>query len=508
MRRYIKREVLELLKTIKTASSKVGKLLKSGNRELLQNYLSECQEAAIQAGNTIEEAGTEGTDAIKALEEFCELLYQVLVQERDFSKELVGKIKQASNVIDALPERKEIVFFPYKASMWDSLESVYLAAKADPDCDVYCVPIPYFDLNQDHSFGQMHYEGNDYPKNIEITDWQTYRFEDRRPDVMYIHNPYDDWNFVTSVHPRFYSANLKQYTETLVYIPYYSTSGGMSEGQRLCSAYLNADYIVIQSPKFRSYFDESIPDEKFLPFGSPKFDRIIHKCQKPSALSEEWQEKMIGKKVYFYNTSISGMLANTEDFLRKMEYVFNCFKGRKDACILWRPHPLLESTFASMRPQYLPFYKALKEDFVKENLGILDATPDMADAIALSDAYIGDAGTSVTSLFGITGKPLFILNNRLHSEPTEDSWRGEISVGFNFWEQDRFAITQGNKLYVSEAYAYDYKHYCDLSEYAYGSYYSIVFEIGGKLYVCPRNAQNILVIGEKGIERTIELKKG
>ena len=29
--------------------------------------------------------------------------------------------------------------------MWDSLESVWQAADADPDCDAYVVPIPYYD---------------------------------------------------------------------------------------------------------------------------------------------------------------------------------------------------------------------------------------------------------------------------------------------------------------------------------------------------------------------------
>ena len=35
-----------------------------------------------------------------------------------------------------------------------------------------------------------------------------------------------------------------------------------------------------------------------------------------------------GKTVYFYNTSIAGMLGNTPVFLKKMEYVFRCFAGR------------------------------------------------------------------------------------------------------------------------------------------------------------------------------------
>ena len=41
----------------------------------------------------------------------------------------------------------EAIFLPYKASMWDSLESVWKAADADPECDAYVIPIPYYDKN-------------------------------------------------------------------------------------------------------------------------------------------------------------------------------------------------------------------------------------------------------------------------------------------------------------------------------------------------------------------------
>ena len=58
-----------------------------------------------------------------------------------------------------------------------------------------------------------------------------------------------------------------------------------------------------------------------------------------------------------------------------------------------------------------PAYEELKRYYIENDIGIFDDTPDMTDAIAWSDAYIGDAATSVTSLFGVVGKPLFILNN-------------------------------------------------------------------------------------------------
>lgn len=482
--------------------------------------LSECQEFAVTLGENIEKTEGGGHITVSHVEEYCESLFRVFEEitkgqanENRICKILKRQLLRVENSVkNDIPVKMEIAFFPYKASMWDSLESVYLAAREDPECEAYCVPIPYYDLNPDRSFGKMHYEGDAYPEGIEITDWQDYQFEERRPDVIYIHNPYDNYNLVTSVHPRYYASNLRKYTGTLVYIPYYVTSGKMQEAQSLLPAYLYADFIVIQSPQFRKQFDQNIPDEKFLPFGSPKVDKVINKCKNPPELPEEWADKMMGKdgrrkKVFFYNTSINGMLADTENFLKKMKYVFTCFEGREDVCLLWRPHPLLEATFDSMRPQYRREYDALKAFFIERELGILDITSDIAASVALSDAYIGEVGTSVTSLFGVAGKPIFILNTKILESPGEDGWREVAVVRFWFQEQDRFAIIQGNKLYVSEPGQYDYHYYCDLTDQCRRGDYSVVLEIEGKKYVCPGNMQDILVIGDKGVEKKIELKK-
>lgn len=513
MRKTQKKDILDILNSLQEAHEEIKEALAQKNHTYAQDMLAECQIAAVSLGETIEKSEGEGHICVLHLEEYCELLFQVYedinsgnLNDNKASKTLRRQlIKIENSVKNDIAIRKEVVFFPYKASMWDSLESIYLAAKADPDCDAYCVPIPYYDLNPDHSFGQMHYEGGEYPKEIEITDWQTYNFEERKPDVIYIHNPYDNYNLVTSVHPWFYSSNLKKYTDTLVYVPYYISSGGMIDGMGFCPSYMNTDYIVIQSPKFREHYDGRIPDEKFLPFGSPKADRVIKKCQNPPVRPKEWQEKMAEKKVYFYNTSINGMLADTENFLKKMQYVFNCFKGRGDACILWRPHPLLEATFHSMRPQYWPVFEKLQKQYVENGIGILDTTADIEDSIALSDAYIGDAATSVRTLFGVVGKPIFILDNKIHSELMGDSWLEEMDIRYGLYGNSRFAITQGDKLYLSEPGKYEYKYFCDLSEHTRANHYSWVYEIDGKYYVCPQHAQNILVVGGSGVEKIIKL---
>lgn len=517
MRKAQKQEILGLIDSLHQVHEEIKKALDQNNFILAQDMVSEAQESAIFLGENIEKTEGEGHMTVSGIEEYCELLFRVFedINNNNINVNKVYKmlrkqlIKIENSVKNDIVVRKEIVFFPYKASMWDSLESIYLAAKDDPDCDAYCVPIPYYTLNPDHSFGQMHYEGGEYSEDIEITDWQVYNFEERKPDVIYIHNPYDNYNLVTSVHPRFYSSNLKKYTDTLVYVPYYVTSGGMMDAQGLLPSYLYADYIVIQSPQFRQNFDKSIPDEKFLPFGSPKVDRVIGKCQNPPALPESWTERMTDqkgerKRVVFYNTGISYMLRDTEAFLQKMNYVFECFEGREDVCLLWRPHPLLESTFDSMRPEFRSRYDALKKRFVENNLGIYDTTSDIEESIALSDAYIGDAGTSVISLFGVVGKPIFILNNRIMED---GDWRKKINVEFCFCEQNQFAVIRGNKLYMSDLDRYQYRYFCDLPEDASVHHYYILPEINGKWYACPFNAQHILVIGKTGIEKKIELKK-
>lgn len=516
MRKAQKRQVEDFVSLLQQAHKGIQKALECKNISLALHLLEQCQEGAVSLGEFIEKTEGEQFATIHILEEYCEVVYQIYNELASNQGISYGKqykrlcklfFKISNSVRNDIRIRYEAVFMPYKASMWDCMESVWQAAVLDSDCDVYVVPIPYYDRKADGSLGKYHYEGNDMPSYVPIIHYETYFLDKRLPDVIYIHNPYDYSNYVTSVDPRFYSEELKKYTELLVYIPYYATSGGMHEGQSQCAAYYNVDYIVIQAEKYRRFFDPALPNEKFVPLGSPKFDRVINKCQHISSPPAEWAERMADKKVYFYNTSINGMLGNTKKFLEKMKYVFQCFQGRKDACLVWRPHPLLESTFASMRMAYAPIYEQLKKYYIQNEIGIYDDTPDITNTIALCDVYVGDAESSITSLFGITGKPLFILNNYITSRPGINDWKGEIIVGPALDSNTNWMVTQGNKLYYSANNDFQYRYFCDLSRYSSGCYYARAMAVHGKVYVCPANAQDILVVGSNGVEKRIVLER-
>ena len=163
MRKRQQQELLDFVNSLHQAHEEVKGALDNKNYIVVQNMLSECQEFAITLGNTIEKLEGEGQIAVSYIEEYCELLFhtfenisQHLINENKIYKTLKKQLLKIENSIkNDIHIKKEVVFFPYKASMWDSLESVYLAAKEDSNCDAYCVPIPYYDLKPDQSFGQM-----------------------------------------------------------------------------------------------------------------------------------------------------------------------------------------------------------------------------------------------------------------------------------------------------------------------------------------------------------------
>ena len=517
MRKFNKVQCAEMVNTLEEAHAEIINYISKSDGKNAAMLLEQCQQAAIAIGGIVESSDKEGgLEAVRKLEAYCEQVYKIhesLVNGEEVNTSKTEKQLHRSalgilNEINALPTRLEAVFLPYKASMWDSLESIWMAADADETCDTYVIPIPYYDKNPDGSFGQVHYERELYPDYVPTVDFGDFDFGEHRPDMIFIHNPYDEYNHVTSVHPFFYSSNLKKFTDCLVYVPYYATSGAMSESQALCMAYVHSDYIVVQSKEIIEQFDPRVPRVKFLPYGSPKYDRVIRMSNKPPELPEEWADKIRGRKVFFYNTSINGMLHDTGSFLKKMRYVFETFKENPEVCILWRPHPLLESTFESLRRGYLEEYLELKRYFAEKDIGILDETPDIDTAISLSDAYIGDSGTSVISLFGVAGKEIYIFNNNLHEAPAEDDWKAWVCGAVRGDRNDRYCLALGNRLFESKDWDGHYRFVRDLSdEYLGGGYYSVALEAEGKIIVFPANAEEILILDPKDYsKRTVSLK--
>lgn len=447
MRNFQKQQLIDIFTSLHSLHQESRIRLEKKEYQTVRTALSDCQEAAIQMGEAIEQLAGVGTEAVGYLEQYCERVYQTSLQleelsEKKYYKNLEEVLIKAENAVKHMPARKEVVFFPYKASMWDSLESVYLAAKEDENCDAYCVPIPYYDRRADGSIGQMHYEGNEYPKNIEVIDYRIYDLEARHPDVIYIHNPYDEWNHVTCVPERYFARNLRNYTDQLVYIPYFvlneiepDDQDRIDEMKHFCftPGVIYAHKVIVQSEKMRQIYineyikaakesglsgehtDRKYLESKILGLGSPKYDKVVNTKKEDLNIPEEWLkiiEKPDGsrKKIILYNTSVSALLKYGEEMLEKMKNVFKIFKENRDeAVLLWRPHPLIKATIESMRPQLWAAYHEIVEQYRSEGWGIYDDSADLDRAVALSDGYYGDP-SSVVQLCRKAGMPVMLQN--------------------------------------------------------------------------------------------------
>ena len=451
MSKVVRKRLLQTMECIRQAVDvieqwNVNKLNPEMQRgDMLVELLTDVQDLAIALGTRIEALKGLETKTVKELEAFCECLFHMnecigTPEQADAVQQIKQQMKHIQTTFeDEFPDKKEVVFLPYKASMWDSLESIWKAADADPECDAYVVPIPYYTLDGQHNFKDFCYEGNQYPDYVPVTDYREYDLKLHHPDVIYVHNPYDEFNTVTSVSPEFYLKKIKDYTEKLVYIPYFvlqeidpSNQVAVDYMSHFCflPGTMYADQVILQSENMRQiYINEYIKaaekqnikvnrteaENKFLGLGSPKFDKVVNVRKEDVMMPQEWLriiQKPDGtyKKVIFYNTSVGSLLNTGERMLLKMKNVFKQFKEKQEqVTLLWRPHPLMKDTLESMLPDLVKEYQQIVEEYKEEGWGIYDDTPDLDRAIAISDAYYGD-GSSVVQLCQKVGMPIMIQN--------------------------------------------------------------------------------------------------
>lgn len=510
MRKKIKKEIKGIIQTMSEAHEHALFLLQNKQIAEASNILSQCQDCAVHIGESIEKSEGMDTRAVSHLETYCEYLFKMskTIEKKKLNglkRQLDGCLEQVKYEIDEnIPiDRMKIVFMPYKASMWDCMESVWEAAEADDECDAYVVPIPYYERNERGGVEKFCYEGDIFPKEVPIISYEDFSLDVERPDVVYIHNPYDGNNYVTSVHPDYYTENLKKYVDELVYIPYYILGeGGMPEAHKSLQSYNYIDKIIVQDEDKKESMLDFVPEEKIAVIGCPKVDRILKLDKKKQEILEheipqEWREKIAGKKVILFNVSITGILGNKRYAMDKIRYVLSCFENRDDVVLLWRPHPLVEATLKSMRPEMYGEYMSIKKSFVRRGKGILDETGDVGVAAVVADAYLGENSSSLVHYFGVLGKPVMFIDWTILENQRKD--RDYLSFIGSFYEKNNLYFVSDNSSYKDL-----YKLNLDNGKTekvmtfpgVYGDrwgYYFAIKKVQDKIILVPFNSEDIYI---------------
>lgn len=517
--------MVKLLDEIAKIISVMKKRHNDAESDMWLQTITECMEAMCALERNAQKYHQDNAELKSTINQGKELLQQL--QETVAVKEgitdtiimLNDWVEGANEIVrELLSGYCEVLFLPYKASMWDSLESVWRAVSKQEGCKAYVMPIPYYAKNQDGGFSEWHYEGDCFPDYVPILNYKEWELSDLRPDIIFIHNPYDSCNRVTSVHPGYYTTKIKKYTDLLVYIPYYVSSEcnpdsmevmKAREGFCMTPGVLNSDYVVLQSDNVKKLFvnilEKNMPDvprrhweNKILGLGSPKLDCVNTTLRNDNRLPDDWKRIIYDKsgqrkKVIFYNTSLAALLQQ-ENILGKIKDVLNSFEKNQDIVLWWRPHPLYESTLESMRPNMLEEYKHIVSAYRNGGWGIYDDGKDLEWAIAETDAYYGDK-SSVVQLYKEANKPVMIQNASIrHNIEYTDVpiWPSTFCVdGDDIW----FAHGMINALMrynVKEKTTYMEATIPDEPPFQ-GDLYSGIHKWGNHIYMIPCWARKIVI---------------
>ena len=250
--------------------------------------LESCQTAAINTGGMIERRCGLNTKTVGCLEAYCELIFQV------YEKIVSSHYDEIKPILDSMHACiddfitwareevcacKEIVFLVYKPKYWAMYSNEWKKAM-DAGHKVTVISAPYYELDAYGRMGELHCDTEGYPEDVQTVSFEEYDFLNNHPDIIYIQNPYDEYNRVVTVASFFYAKNLRKYTEKLVYIPFFTMDEIDTDKARQTMDYfcrvpgvVCSDLVLVQSENMRqayiSYLTE-LSGEEYRPIWEDK----------------------------------------------------------------------------------------------------------------------------------------------------------------------------------------------------------------------------------------------
>ena len=77
MRKHLRKKISEIFTTLEEAHGEIGKIIKLKEIDFAIGIMAQCQDAAAAIGNAIEVSEGEGTQTVKYLESYCDILYRL-----------------------------------------------------------------------------------------------------------------------------------------------------------------------------------------------------------------------------------------------------------------------------------------------------------------------------------------------------------------------------------------------------------------------------------------------
>lgn len=423
----------ECLQELLTLEKQIMDAVKHRESEAVEEAISVSQQLAIDFGTMLEQVGYEKSGIVRQLEQYCEELYCLYQQYQAEKNEinLTDNMQEIGREWSQNVRSKETVLFLVShLREWENVRLLWNEKVNSPESTPYLVILPYYDKDYDGSPMKWHMEdaigfaesaGVDDSKILDVKQITAEYLELLHPEQIYIQNPYDEWNPNISIPPLFYAANIRKYTDELIYLSPYGEGklyGKASREYRNMQYYVTmpgvmyADRILLNSEDKKQWYVEKLTGfageetkeswQKKIQVWNTEVNSGQQYAQKNSEIPD--------KKKLLYGISLGTYMEDPEAARRKIRNNLHIFEEHKDN---------IEVTVCLFPENVNDTWKVIKEEIEDLFWNLQDKSGRMSTDWLLVkeqqvkhreyDAYYGDPMPAVMK-FCEQKKPVMIQN--------------------------------------------------------------------------------------------------
>lgn len=339
-------------------------------------------------------------------------------------------------------EKMRIVFIIQRTEVFNSVRTVFQAAVANDECEVYLLPLP----RCSNEYKELLW--NTYASVVKFcyqlhggTVIDTYNFEtetyydltELMPDYIFLNVPY------TSEYPDVYSLEKLAFIARVCYVPYgyampnEKKNSNMYAGpfyvdltKSISFLFTDGDTSYSYCKKNRMWLSELMFGKHLYNIGYPRFDTIdVHEVR-TMGNTILWMPRWTAAK-QIDDGNLASHFFDYSD--RLLEYV----DGQDYYRLLIRPHPLMFENFIKyglMSEQDVLTYKEVLKNNGKF---LLDEKPSYDDAFNTADILVADYSSTIIEFF-LRGKPIIYCGKREELSP-QIAYVTKTFYYVNGWEQ-------------------------------------------------------------------------
>lgn len=317
-------------------------------------------------------------------------------------------------------EKMRIVFIVQRTEVFNSVRTVFEAAVANDECEVYLLPLPRCsnecnELNWDTYASVVEFcHQLCGGKVIDTYDFETktyYNLTELMPDYIFLNVPY------TIQYPNVYSLEKLAFIAKVCYIPY---GYAMPNEKKYSDLYAGPFYVDLMKyisflfadgdvsysycKKNRMWLSELLFGKRLYNIGYPRFDTIDAHKVRPMGNTILWLPRWtVAKQVDDGNL--------TSHFFDYSDSLLGYVDGQEHYRLVIRPHPLMFENYIKyglMSDQDVLTYKEVMKNHRKFSL---DEKPSYDDAFNTADVLVADYSSTIIEFF-LMGKPVIYCGKR------------------------------------------------------------------------------------------------